>query len=75
VLGVEVLGDAEHAAPGIDRAGAAGAADDILAHDDDRRVAVHFEIERLVDGLFDADLAGHSGFLRGVRVGLLRLNS
>src|SRR3989441_11358894 len=34
VLGVEALGDAEDAAPGVVLAGAAGAADDVLAHED-----------------------------------------
>ena len=54
MLGVESLGDAEHAAPGVVLAGRSGAADDILAHQDDARVARHFEVDRLVDGHLDS---------------------
>ena len=59
VFGVQALGDAENAAPGIFLAGGAGAADDILSHHDHRRIAGHFLVKRLIERLTHADLASH----------------
>src|SRR3954454_12233929 len=56
---VEALGDAEHAAPGVVVARRAGAADDVLAEDDDRLVALHLLPERLVDRLLEGDVPSH----------------
>ena len=58
-LRVEALGDAEHAAPRVVLAGRAGAADDVLAEDDDGLVALHLLRERLVDRLLERDRPSH----------------
>ena len=47
----QALGDAERPAPGVLVAGRAGAAGNVLAHDDDAAVAPHFLADRLVDRL------------------------
>ena len=56
-LADQALGHAEHAAPGIVFAGRAGAAGDVLAHQDHARVAPHFLAQRLIDGLPEAFFA------------------
>jgi len=58
-LVVQPLGHAEHAAPGILRAGRSGAPGVVLAHDDDAFVALHFLGQRLVQGFAVGDVAGH----------------
>src|SRR5207248_316262 len=63
VFGIETLGDAQDAAPGIFLAFTAHPADDVLAHDDDRRIAGHFLIERLIERLPHADVACHGSIL------------
>ena len=45
------LGHAERPAPGVLVARRAGAAGNVLAHEDDAMVALHFLAERLVDRL------------------------
>ena len=67
VLGVETLGNTEHAAPGICLAVAASASDNVFPHQNDSRVSAHFEINRLVDGILHADLACHGLLPRSVR--------
>ena len=49
--GPKALGDAERPAPGVLVARRAGAAGNVLAHDDDAMVAPHFLADRLVDRL------------------------
>jgi len=55
----QALGHAQHAAPGVLLAGRAGAARVVLAHHDHARVAGHFLVQRLVDGLLVGDLSCH----------------
>ena len=63
IFGIEALGDAEDTTPGILLAVSSHAADDVLAHDDDRRIARHFLVESLVERLPHADLACHCSIL------------
>ena len=53
----QAFGDAERPAPGVVLAGRAEAAGDVLAHDDDARIAAHLVAQRLEDRLAVAFLA------------------
>ena len=58
-LRMQAFGDAERAAPGILLARRAGAAGDVLAHQDDPGIAGHLLGQRLVDRLSKGKLSRH----------------
>ena len=67
MLGVEAFGYTHHPAPRVLFARRAGAADNVLTHEDDGRIAAHFLINRFIDGVFHTDCASHC-FLRNYYV-------
>ena len=59
VFAVQAFSYAQYAAPGIHFAVAAGATDDVFAHQHDVFVARHFLIKRFVNGLLVSDFSSH----------------